>query len=547
VPILVQALTPGTDIQRSLAEQWETLRDKLQNAVAGLTSPVVATSDFFGNSMALGAGGTRDEEVVFTVQVNGVRPQNVRFYWKARSYDTYIGSWASSINTSTTVGRSEWPFLYPSWAGRKIVELTFAASANNIRNLYVPAFPLTIDHGADILGKITQAGTLDLIGVLADPSVKSGETFRVRAWVTSPSVNQLNSAPANYSEDMSGYLQLPQPFSPRITNLARQITTGLKSNYDKTVAITNWLRKNITYQESVDTPPTGVDPIEWFLFTYKKGFCNYYASSEVLMLRSLGIPARLAVGYAEGELDEAKNIFTIKRRDSHAWPEVFFEGYGWVEFEPTASQPATILPVELANDPSAGEALTPGIPRDLTAVPPGREDDGLGSEPAATQTSPGTIILAILLVTLGLTVLVLLWLQQRGRIHLLKRPVPVLIQQDLERRGWHVPDWIQQWARLAELSPIERMYARMSWTLPLLGHSTDPSHTPSERLTQMMTVIPEAREQLVVFLKEYQQAEYSPYPFDLEKARQADRVVWRSALRTLFRKLTGQGQPSAGA
>jgi hypothetical protein len=547
VPILVEALTPGTDFQRSLAQQWETWRDKLQNAVAGLTSPVVATSDFFGNSMALGAGGTRDEEVVFTMQVNGIRPKDVRFYWKARSYDTYNGSWSGSINTSTTVGRSEWPFLYPNWAGRKIVDLTFMASANGIRNFYVPSFPLTIDHGADVIGSVTRNGTLDLVGVLADPSLKRGETIRVRAWVTSPSVNQLQSALDKPGADMSTYLQLPPGFSLRIQNLARLITANLRTNYEKTKAITTWLRNNITYQETVTTPPEGIDPIEWFLFETKKGFCNYYASAEVLMLRSLGIPARLAVGYAEGELEETTDIYTIKRRDSHAWPEVYFEGFGWVEFEPTASQPAIELPVEIIDDSAKEGFPTPATPREATPFTPGHEETDFTNTGTSSGRNIGTVLIIAIPIVGVSVIFILFWLQRRGKIKILKHPIPVMIENNLEKRGWQVPDWITQWARLAELSPIERMYARMSWTLPLLGQTTDHSHTPSERLQQIMKVLPEAGDQIAIFLREYQQAEYSPYPFDLEKARQADRLVWRIAIRTFFRKLTGSGQPTGGA
>ena len=548
LPILIKALTPGTDIQRTLAQQWETWRDKLQNAVAGLTSPAVATSDFFGNSMALGAGGTRDEEVVFTVEVNDSRPTGVRFYWKARSYDTYNGSWSSSIENSTTIGANKWPFIYPTWAGRKIVDLTFTAKTNNIRNLYVPAFPLIIAHGADVIGKVTSDGTLDLVGVLANPFLKSGETFQVRSWVTAPSVNQLESAPFKPAVDMSIYLQLPQPFSPRIQNLARQITAGLVTNYDKTMAITTWLRNNITYQETVGIPPGGIDPIEWFLFDIKKGFCNYYASAEVLMLRSLGIPARLAVGYAEGALDSATKTFSVKRRDSHAWPEVYFEEYGWVEFEPTSSQPATVLPLVASSDNTAGGgAATPAISPEYTPIVPGHNTDTKTTDNSQTGPDIRTVLIIVVSITGVSAIVILFWLKSRGKLRILKFPFPVLIEQNLEKRGWHVPEWIQQWARLAELSPIERMYARMSWTLPLLGYSTIYSHTPSERLEQITKVIPDAEDYIRVFLKEYQKAEYSPYPFDLEKASQADRMIWRSVFHAFFRRLTRLGQPTGGA
>ena len=94
----------------------------------------------------------------------------------------------------------------------------------------------------------------------------------------------------------------------------------METPYDKAAAITAFLRQEISYQAVLDPAPKGVDPVLWVLFDYKKGFCNYYASAEVLMLRSLGIPTRLAVGFAQGQFDPNFRIYTVKKRDAHAWP-----------------------------------------------------------------------------------------------------------------------------------------------------------------------------------------------------------------------------------
>ena len=89
------------------------------------------------------------------------------------------------------------------------------------------------------------------------------------------------------------YLQLPPDFSERIQELANSITAGKVTPYDKTVAITQYLRDTIILFHHHPAPPPGRDVMEWFLFELKSGFCNYYATAEVLMLRSLGIPARI--------------------------------------------------------------------------------------------------------------------------------------------------------------------------------------------------------------------------------------------------------------
>jgi len=536
MPVLVAALTPGTPIQKELAKQWETLRDKLSNAVAGLQSPVVSSSDYYGTNLALGAGGTRDDQVVFTVQVKDA-PAGVRFYWKARSYDTYDGAWSNTDSSSTAVSANAWPFKYPDWKGRALVDMTFNASSTDIRNLYIPQFPLTISHSTDVMGNVGLDGTLDFVGALADPSLENGSSVDIRSWVTDVAIDQLRGASNIYPNPIRDiYLQLPPDFNRRIRNLANQIAGRQPTEYDKVVAITTWLRTNITYQQAIDTPPQNVDPITWFLFDYKKGFCNYYASAEVLMLRSIGIPARLAVGYAQGEYDDKTNTFTVRRRDAHAWPEVYFTDFGWVEFEPTASQPATQLPetapIEL--NPAPGAVSTPVRP----AITPLTEGN-TRVRPPSTLTPPNSLSLWMvipLVLVIGL-VFILIWLQRRGRINMFEKPLPIIIEQGLARRGWHVPGWLKQWARLSELSPIERMFTRMSWTLPLFGQHADPSHTPSERVEQLAKVIPMARNQLHEFLLEYQRAIYSPNPPDYEKARAANDAVWQEARRAFFKRL----------
>ncbi len=539
IPVLVQALTPGTAIQKRLADEWETIRSKLQNAVAGLKSPAVATSDFYGDQMGLGAGGTRDEEVVFTVKLDQALPAGVRFYWKARSYDNYDGTWTNSISDSISTKANQWPFNYPEWDGRAIVDLTFTSQQNNIRNLYVPEFPLIIGHSTNVIGKILPDGTLDYVGVLANPALNANQSVSFRTWVTAPTIDQVSKAPTDYPVYIANtYLQLPSNFSPRIRQLALQIAGRLPTQYDKVMAITSWLRTNITYQEAIDTPPQGIDPIVWFLFDYKKGFCNYYATAEVLMLRSLGIPARLAVGYAQGTFDIKTDTFTVRRRDSHAWPEVYFDTLGWIEFEPTAAQPPTQLPITAVNQASGNNSSQPFSSQQITPIvrgPEGETSSTTGQQTRAPFADWRFLIPLALLVGL---VALFAFLQGRGRFRLLKHPIPVLIERNLERRGWRTPEWLRQWARLSELSPIERMYTRLGWALPILGRKTGPNQTPSERLHQLIEALPEARQPIQDFLMEYERAEYSHYPVNYSLASKANQQVWWHARRAFFKRLT---------
>ncbi len=149
----------------------------------------------------------------------------------------------------------------------------------------------------------------------------------------------------------------------RTLDLAERIARPFDNPYDIAVAVTNYLRNNIRYSDTVPAPPAGQDPVDWVLFDLKQGFCNYYATAEIVLLRAVGIPARWAVGYAQGEFDPTESSYQVRQRDAHSWPEVYYPGVGWVEFEPTLSQPVLDRPLgdPLAEDENQN-AFNPNNP-----------------------------------------------------------------------------------------------------------------------------------------------------------------------------------------
>jgi hypothetical protein len=158
--------------------------------------------------------------------------------------------------------------------------------------------------------------------------------------------------PAEISER---YLALPESVPERVLELARDVAGDAPTVYDRAVAIEHYLRA-YPYTLELPDPPTGRDLVDYFLFERQEGYCDYYASAMVVMARSVGVPARLASGYAQGSYDHESDRWVVREKDAHSWVEVCFPGIGWVEFEPTAGQPAL--------DRSAGEE-----PADL-ALPP---------------------------------------------------------------------------------------------------------------------------------------------------------------------------------
>jgi protein-glutamine gamma-glutamyltransferase len=159
-------------------------------------------------------------------------------------------------------------------------------------------------------------------------------TYEAWSDVARPSAAELRAASGAYPpEILLENLQLP-PLDARIAQLAQAITASAKNNYDRAAALESYLLTHFTYtlQLSRATPR---DPIAEFLFVRKQGHCEYFASSMAVMLRTLGIPARLVNGFRGNEFNDLTSQYVIRDRDAHTWVEVYFPGYGWVSFDPT--------------------------------------------------------------------------------------------------------------------------------------------------------------------------------------------------------------------
>jgi hypothetical protein len=132
------------------------------------------------------------------------------------------------------------------------------------------------------------------------------------------------------------FLQLPTGMDSRIRQKAQEITREADTAYDKARAIESFLKRNFSY--TLDLKPTKTDPLAEFLFDLKEGHCEYFATAMVVMLRSIGIPARIVNGFQMGEYNQISGFYTIRDSDAHSWVEAYFPGPDtWVEFDPTPS------------------------------------------------------------------------------------------------------------------------------------------------------------------------------------------------------------------
>lgn len=235
-----------------------------------------------------------------------------------------------------------------------------------------------------------------------------------------PTPDQLRSAGQGSglsADEYSRFTKLPQG-TGTIAATARQVTGKAQSDYDKAVALQQWLRQDGGFTYTTDAPDgTGIQNIETFLRT-KEGFCVHFASTMAVMARTLGIPARVAVGFTAGRRTASEgrtNTYTISTDDAHAWPELYFAGTGWVPFEPTPrsgavepdySQPAIAVPTSAATSTaapssSASASATPSTGR--TGPLDGLTDPGAGTPTGSAgvvREIPWRLVAAVLVVLL---------------------------------------------------------------------------------------------------------------------------------------------------
>ena len=147
------------------------------------------------------------------------------------------------------------------------------------------------------------------------------------------------------------YLQVPEDTPARVVELARTVTADAPTAYDKVRALEAWMGANTTYTLDIPPLPRGADAVDQYLFEDKQGFCEQIGTALVVMLRSLGVPARLAVGYAAGTRNPFTGMYEVRASDAHSWAEVWFPGVGWQGFDPTAEVP-------LAGDPGPQSAAS---------------------------------------------------------------------------------------------------------------------------------------------------------------------------------------------
>jgi hypothetical protein len=199
------------------------------------------------------------------------------------------------------------------------------------------------------------------------------------------------------------------------------------------------LRANFTYTTHVASVPPERDWIDYFLFDAKQGYCDYFATAMVVMLRAEGVPARVASGFAPGEFDPTTTTSIVRENHAHSWVEVFFPRYGWITFEPSSIRP--IPPrVEEAAAPAPTDEPTASLGTDTSQLTPDELDELLNirDQIQAPQPRPfpmtvqGIILVGLgavlLLAALASGVIAALWRRGFGPLYPYQRPYAELVK-----------------------------------------------------------------------------------------------------------------------
>ncbi len=377
---------------------------------------------------------------VMKVKASGPRRS---LYWRATTLDDYTGQvWDEDLQLGAAQEREQIDAsspLLPEAAANEDdwVRQDITIEALRDTHLLASAQPVRWRPGTD-------APVADADGdvVVVPDSLRRGQRYTVWSYVPRPNPSELNRFRGDYPTDAERYMQVvyqpvPEWGTPNrdtlmavffgasnefevsvlesVYDAATGVTSGAQSPYEAAALLETWFREagGFTYDEQPPAPIGGTPPLVSFVNEDKRGYCQHYAGAMTLMLRLLGIPARVAVGFTSGEYDDGDQEWTVKDTNAHAWVEVWFPEFGWIPFDPTPGRGQLTATYALSSGAfNAGDAAGIGFADRLEGISPtqaealraaanrpGLEGDPLGSGSSGTFTvvrdrGPSIFILA---------------------------------------------------------------------------------------------------------------------------------------------------------
>ena len=287
-------------------------------------------------TMELGRTAVQPQPDTVVMRVKTDAPINRLPYdlkWRGTSFDHYDGrAWMLlRREQQPTATQGRFYKLEESAMGSDLLNQTFFMEETLTNTIYAAHRALAVSIDAGYLRR-------DSSGNLSTQNPARGKVdYIVVSDATQPDADKISDWTPIPEDIRSTWLQLPA-LDPRVIQLANEITLGYKRQYDKARALESWLSSHYGYSEThpyiYEFPEDG-DPLASFLFDTRVGHCGYFATAMTVMLRSIGIPARLASGFLPGEYNPVSGSWTVRRKHYHTWTEAWFPPYGWVEFDAT--------------------------------------------------------------------------------------------------------------------------------------------------------------------------------------------------------------------
>lgn len=361
-PLLVDPYTAWNQLQGKSVNF--SVKEDTQTAIASFRLNLLTSSGYGRDDSQLGGGFNYNFDPVFEVTTK------VRSYWRGESKSVYTGSGWVNPDVEPLMNTFE---IGETIAGE--VEIDETVPVNTFKQHFVfrdddppklfGAYPIIRVDAMN--GKTEDAGIIEKdmrTGALEHISEGSIYSYTVTSAV--PVVNEQllqQAPPVVFDDEFAAYLQLPDTLPERVYALAEEITAEAETPYEKVKAIETYLRTNYSYTNTPDeSKGSSADFVDRFLFEIQEGYCDFFSTAMAVLVRTTGIPARWVKGYTTGIMDDETAImyeqqyafsggvipdiemtYIVRNADAHSWVEVYFEGYGWVMFEPTAGFHAPVI------------------------------------------------------------------------------------------------------------------------------------------------------------------------------------------------------------
>jgi transglutaminase-like putative cysteine protease len=306
---------------------------RIQGPLWGLPGDANTGRSGLSNSMTPGniSKLVQSEEIAFRVKFSGALPGKSDLYWRGIVLNRFDGrSWTHveqpqhQLQLESEDAQARPQQEEASLAGEAVVQdiILEASGQPWLFALDIPAAAPQISEMQVRLNRQRELNTASEINSRLRYSVVSHTSYRLQA--------QLSAA------DLQSSLALPSSYNPKTRNYAATLRQSASSPQQAIVAVLNLFR-NENFSYTLEPPLLGANSVDDFLFGSRAGFCEHYSSAFVVLMRAMGIPARVVTGYQGGSLNQVDSQLEVRQSDAHAWAEVWLSGRGWLRVDPTAA------------------------------------------------------------------------------------------------------------------------------------------------------------------------------------------------------------------